>query len=127
MINNDGEEVNKMAEEISLKEYKEAYREIVKEEEKRIFLVHLVIYVLVNVMLIVINLIYSPKAIWFFYPLIGWGIGISMHYLFGVRWIEKALKEMEAKAEQVLYIFAQIAFGNFFYPQNIVRNQGERR
>ncbi len=88
-----------MAEEITLAEYKKAYREIVSEEEKRDFFVHLVVYVLVNVMLIAINFLYSPEAIWFFYPLIGWGIGISMHYLFGVHWIEKELTEKEAKAE----------------------------
>nr|QNO47749.1 hypothetical protein FMEMAFBA_00007 [Methanosarcinales archaeon ANME-2c ERB4] len=88
-----------MAEEISLEEYKKAYREIVSEEEKRDFSVHLVVYVLVNAMLIAINFIDSPEDIWFFYPLIGWGIGISLHYLFGVRWIQKELKEREAKGE----------------------------
>jgi len=88
-----------MAEEVSLEEYKKAYREVVSEEEKRDFLVHLVVYVLVNAMLIAINFIYSPEAIWFFYPLIGWGIGISIHYLSGVRWIQKELEEKEAKAE----------------------------
>jgi hypothetical protein len=88
-----------MAEGIPLEEYKKAYREVVIEEEKRGFLVHLVAYILVNAMLIAINLTYSPKNIWFFYPLIGWGIGITMHYLFGVHWIEKWLKEREAKAE----------------------------
>ncbi|MDI6886343.1 MAG: 2TM domain-containing protein [archaeon] len=88
-----------MVEEISLEEYKKAYGEIVSEEKKIGFLVHLVVYVLVNAMMIAINFIYSPEAIWFFYPLIGWGIGISMHYLFGVRWIQKELKRREAKAE----------------------------
>ena len=88
-----------MAEEVSLEGYKKAYREVVSEEEKRDFLVHLVVYVLVNAMLIAINFIYSPEAIWFFYPLIGWGIGISIHYLSGVRWIQKELEEKEAKAE----------------------------
>ena len=88
-----------MAEEVSLEEYKKAYREVVSEEEKRVFLIHLVVYVLVNAMLIAINFIYSPEAIWFFYPLIGWGIGISIHYLSGVRWIQKELEEKEAKAE----------------------------
>ena len=88
-----------MAEEVSLEEYKKAYREVVSEEEKRDFLVHLVVYVLVNAMLIAINFIYSPEAIWFFYPLIGWGIGITIHYLSGVRWIQKELEEKEAKAE----------------------------
>ena len=88
-----------MAEEISLEEYKKAYREIRAEKEKRGFLTHLVVYILVNLMLIVINFVYSREVIWFFYPLIGWGIGISVHYLNAVRWIEKWLKEEEAKAE----------------------------
>ncbi len=88
-----------MMQEITLEEYKKAYREIKKEEARMGFLVHLIVYIFVNTLLIVINLLYSPEDIWFFYPLIGWGIGISMHYLFGVRWIEKELKEMEAKAE----------------------------
>jgi len=88
-----------MAEEISLEEYKKAYREIEVEEAKRSFSVHLVVYMPVNAMLIAVNFIYSPEVIWFFYPLVGWGIGISMHYLFSVRWVEKELKETEAKAE----------------------------
>lgn len=88
-----------MTQEISLEEYRKAYREVVKEEEKRGFIAHEVVYVLVNAMLIAINLIYTPEVIWFFYPLIGWGIGISMHYLFRVRWLEKELEEREAKAE----------------------------
>ena len=88
-----------MTQEISLEEYKRAYREMRKEEEKRGFVVHLIVYILVNGMLIAVNLLYSPEVIWFFYPLIGWGIGISMHYLFVVRFLEKTLKEREAKAE----------------------------
>lgn len=88
-----------MLEEISLEEYKKAYREMKAEDEKRGFSVHLVVYVLVNAMLIAINLIYSPEAIWFFYPLLGWGIGITAHYLGGVRWIESKLKKEEAEAE----------------------------
>ena len=51
----------------------------------------------VNAMLIAINFISSPEDIWFFYPLIG--KGISLHYLFSVRWIQKELKEREAKGE----------------------------
>ncbi len=85
--------------EISLDEYKKAYREMMAEEEKRRFLVHLVVYVLVNIMLMIINLLYSPGDIWFFYPLIGWGIGITAHYLKAVRWMENTLEEREAKAE----------------------------
>ena len=61
---------------ISLEEYKRAYREIRREEERRGFLIHLTVYIFVNAMLIAINLIYTPKKIWFFYPLFGWGIGV---------------------------------------------------
>ena len=86
-----------MTQEISLEEYKRAYREMRKEEEKRGFLVHLIVYILVNGMLIAVNLLYSPEVIWFFYPLIGWGIGISMHYLFAVRFLEKLSKREKLK------------------------------
>ncbi|MCS7365151.1 MAG: 2TM domain-containing protein [archaeon GB-1867-035] len=38
---------------------------------KRGFYIHLVIYILVNIILIVINPTYTSKVIWFPYPLIG--------------------------------------------------------
>jgi len=88
-----------MTKEITLEDYKRAYREMEMEEARRSFIAHLIVYILVNVMLIVVNIVYVPKVIWFFYPLIGWGIGLAMHYLFGVRWIEKTIIEKEAKAE----------------------------
>lgn len=59
------------------------------------FLVHLI----VNVMLIVINLSYILQK-----NLIGWGIGIILHYLFGIHWLEKTLKEREAMAEYILKV-----------------------
>lgn len=88
-----------MTREITLEEYKKAYREIEKEDAESGFLVHLVIYILVNVMLIIINLLYSAEVLWFLYPLIGWGIGLVMHYLVGVRLIEKEIIKKEARAE----------------------------
>ena len=88
-----------MAKEISLAEYKKAYREMIKENERRGFLIHAAAYVLVNIMLIVINLVYSPGVVWFFYPLIGWGIGLAMHYMGAIKWIESDLEKKEAEAE----------------------------
>lgn len=43
------------------------------------FRVHFIIYVVVNVLLIVLNLVMSPDKLWFYWPLIGWGIGIIAH------------------------------------------------
>ena len=88
-----------MSNEITLEDYKRAYREMRIEEERRGFLIHLIVYALVNAMLITLNFLFVPEVIWFFWPLLGWGIGITAHYLGGVRWIEKDLKKKEAIAE----------------------------
>ncbi|MEW6515412.1 MAG: 2TM domain-containing protein [candidate division FCPU426 bacterium] len=47
----------------------------------KIFYIHLIAYVVVNFGLIVLNLTTSPKQLWFFFPLFGWGIGILAHAL----------------------------------------------
>jgi len=88
-----------MPEDIALEDYKKTYRGVVVEEEKRGFLIHLVVYVLINSLLIVMNFLYSPEVIWFIYPLLAGGIGITAHYLGAVRWIEKDLMDKEVKAE----------------------------
>jgi len=47
--------------------------------QNRGFLIHLGVYIAVNLLLIVIDLTSSPGKIWFFWPLLGWGIGIISH------------------------------------------------
>jgi hypothetical protein len=85
--------------EISLEEYKNAYREITLEEEKRGFYVHFTVFVLVNTLLILINLLFSPGVLWFIFPLFGWGIGLAFHFL-GAFYFEKInLIDREARAE----------------------------
>jgi len=46
------------------------------------FFVHAGVYVAVMVLLVFINLVTSPRAIWFVWPLIGWGFAVVLH---GVR------------------------------------------
>lgn len=43
------------------------------------FKIHFAAYVLVNLLLIAINLLTTPNTLWFYWPLIGWGIGIIAH------------------------------------------------
>ena len=43
------------------------------------FFVHAGIYVAVMVLLVFINLVTSPQAIWFVWPLIGWGFAVVLH------------------------------------------------
>jgi len=43
------------------------------------FKIHFAAYVLVNLLLIAINLLTTPNTLRFYWPLIGWGIGIIAH------------------------------------------------
>ena len=45
------------------------------------FFFHFSSYVLVNLILIAVNLIFTPDRLWFYWPLLGWGIGILAHGL----------------------------------------------
>jgi two-component system, LytTR family, sensor kinase len=42
---------------------------------------HLVIYLFVNSCLAVLNLMTTPRALWFLWPVFGWGIGLVVHGL----------------------------------------------
>jgi hypothetical protein len=46
------------------------------------FYVHASVYAAVMTLLVLINLVSSPGAIWFIWPLIGWGFAVVLH---GVR------------------------------------------
>ncbi|MGL4552510.1 MAG: 2TM domain-containing protein [Gemmataceae bacterium] len=43
------------------------------------FYIHLANYLIVNALLVVINLLTSPDRLWFYWPVLGWGIGIAFH------------------------------------------------
>jgi Na+(H+)/acetate symporter ActP len=50
-------------------------------EEKKGFLVHLIVYAVVNAILVLIWLGTGAGFPWFVFPLGGWGIGILFHFL----------------------------------------------
>lgn len=55
----------------------EAYKRAEERVEAKLaFYRHLAVYVAVNILLIVINLITTPETLWFIWPLLGWGIAI---------------------------------------------------
>jgi hypothetical protein len=60
---------------------------ITPERAKRGFLIHLTVYVLVNILLAVIDLRTNPEKTWFYWPLACWGIGLIAHGLavYGMR------------------------------------------
>ncbi|MFM2400176.1 MAG: hypothetical protein RL341_2333 [Pseudomonadota bacterium] len=90
----------------SIRRQEQAYAAAKKRvEDIKGFYGHLLSYVLVNALLAAINLIFSPKQIWFVFPLMGWGIGVAVHAFsvwgpsmwFGRAWEEKKIAELLAK------------------------------
>ena len=78
---------------------------------KKGFYVHLGVYVVVILFLALINFLTleGDREWWFFYPLLGWGVGISIHYLavFGIPGTNILTKEwetdeMEKEIERIL-------------------------
>ena len=69
------------------------------------FYIHLSVYVLVNVLLLAINLATAPDHLWFYWPLLGWGVGIAAHAasvfgtgrFLGKAWEERKIKELMDK------------------------------
>jgi hypothetical protein len=77
-------------------------------EEIKGFYGNLIAYVIVNIGLVVINLLTSPAYLWFFWPMLGWGIGVVFHGLkvfnympfLGKEWEEQKIKEFMDREEQ---------------------------
>lgn len=73
-----------------------------KVHEIRGFYGHLASFVLVNITLLIINLLTSPDHLWFFWPTIGWGVGVAFHAMkvfnyapfFDKEWEERKIKEI---------------------------------
>ncbi len=57
-----------------------------KRAEKRVaakmsWFIHLAVYLGVNTLLTIINLATEPAKLWFYWPLMGWGVGLLFHGL----------------------------------------------
>ncbi|WP_339660215.1 2TM domain-containing protein [uncultured Polaribacter sp.] len=77
-------------------------------EKLKEFYQNLASYCLVIPFLIFINLRFSPGFHWFWFPIFGWGIGLTFHFLevnnynifLGSNWEERKIKEMMDKENQ---------------------------
>ncbi|MGX7668324.1 2TM domain-containing protein [Flavobacterium pedocola] len=77
-------------------------------KEIKEFYTHLMVYLIVNMFLLAINLLTSPKHIWFFWPMLGWGVGVVVHALktfsalpfLGKEWEERKIKEFMEEEER---------------------------
>jgi hypothetical protein len=80
-----------------------------RAEEKMEFFTHLTTYIVINIILIIINLATSRQYYWFYWPLLGWGIGLVLHgtnvFIYGEgsslkdRMIQKEMEKQGFKEE----------------------------
>ncbi len=54
-------------------------KQVVNARRQRGFKAHLIPFVAVNIFLILLNLVTTPKYFWAIYPLLGWGVGLGIH------------------------------------------------
>jgi len=75
--------------------YRKAERRV---KELKGFYGNLTSYCLVIPFLLVLNLLTSPDHLWFYWPMLGWGMGLAAHGInvFGIgkNWEEKKIKEL---------------------------------
>ena len=74
----------------------------------RDFYVHLGVFVIVNGALFGINMLTTPDTLWFFWPLLGWGVGLVLHafslvtegHLLGEEWEERKTRELMERQQR---------------------------
>lgn len=75
--------------------YQKATRRV---KELKGFYGNLTSYILVISFLAVLNIITSPGYLWFFWPMLGWGVGIAAHaantFWIGKEWEENKIMEL---------------------------------
>lgn len=90
---------------MTLEEYQRAEVDMNRRAGRRGFAVHALIYVLSMIAFVTIDLIGSSGVIWFPYALVGWGIGLLIHYWSAVRWsggdIERHQRAVEKHARKL--------------------------
>lgn len=77
-------------------QYQQA-RKRVKEKKK--FYNHLSVYLVMSGFFFLVNYFSSPGTWWFYWPMLGWGIGVAMQYVkvFGLTGAGLGTKEWEEK------------------------------
>ncbi|MFP3596533.1 2TM domain-containing protein [Chryseobacterium sp. SIMBA_029] len=80
------------------KAYEKAQKRV---KEIKGFYGNLISYCIVIPFLIIVNLVTSPKNIWFFFPMLGWGIGLAAHamnvFAIGKNWEERKIRKILEK------------------------------
>ncbi|MCB0601554.1 MAG: 2TM domain-containing protein [Saprospiraceae bacterium] len=72
---------------------------------------HLGVYLVMGTFFFILNMLTDRHDLWFYWPMLGWGLGLSMHYLraYGLpgsdpdEWEEKQMQKELARLERHRY------------------------
>lgn len=79
--------------------YEEAKKQV---EEEKGFYIHLSSYILINAFFVVLNFLTAKGNWWFYWPMLGWGIGIAFHWvgvfgkkrIFSKNWEDRRIRRL---------------------------------
>ncbi|MEM3507376.1 MAG: 2TM domain-containing protein [Candidatus Bathyarchaeia archaeon] len=82
----------------SIEDFKQVWKEL-EVEAKRGFISHFAAYIIVNIFIVFVNFLTSPRVLWFYWVLLGWGIGLAFHFVFSRE--KFVISEWEKKAGRI--------------------------
>jgi hypothetical protein len=89
---------------LTAEQYREAEFGYSLEESKRGFKIHALVFAVVMTGLIVLNsllIAYTDANFpWVVFPLVGWGIGLTFHYIYGYRRAGVEIRDRQREVEQ---------------------------
>jgi hypothetical protein len=89
----------------TLDQYEQAELALTREEWRRGFKIHATVFALVMTGLTVLNIVLvlttAAGFLWFVFPLVGWGFGLVMHYVHGVRRADEHVRARQMRIERL--------------------------
>ena len=89
---------------ITVTDYEQAELDLSLREMKRGWKIHAAVYAAVMTGLTILNLVLVARTeddfLWFFFPLVCWGIGLTLHYLAVTRWGARDIRRRQELIER---------------------------
>jgi len=86
---------------LRLPAYEEAEHALAHDEGRRGFTIHAIITLIVWAVVIPINVFLADEFPWSAFVVAGMTIGLIVHYVFGVRLVDRTLDEHQRKVERL--------------------------
>jgi hypothetical protein len=90
-----GKELSEMPE-VTLEDDTRVDRQLERKGARRGVIVHAIVYGVVLAGLIILSVTLGDVFPWAGLPMVWWGVGLTLHYLYGVRWVDKAISGRQA-------------------------------